>query len=642
MIFENSKNVIGASKLYDLPVATDVKLEGICDEAIKWIVDAQCSSPERWALFVNQFRLQIDSSNHGWRGEYWGKAMRGAALIAAYTKDDALYKILEDSVRDMLTVAEHDGRVSSYQRDYEFEWWDIWSRKYVILASEYFIDICRDEELKKEIISFLCAQMDYILLRIGNGEGQKQINQTAKVVESLNSCSILEPTVRLYRLTGEKKYLDFAKYIVDCGGSSSDNIFKNAYEDKIPPNEYNVVKAYEMISCFEGLVEYYYVTGDEYCRESALRFGRRLIANEMTVVGGAACWGEYFDHASVRQTRINESGEMMQETCVTVTFMKFCHKLFLLSGESIFLDCFETSFYNAYLGALNEKEQVTHFDYRNTVKTVLPFDSYSPLVPGVRGLRVGGLQIIDNGKYYGCCAAIGGAGAGLFPSAMLCKTENGVLLGLYESGELKTETPNGKALTLTVDTTYPYGDGVINVTVDTDDDSPFDIALRVPVWSEKNSLTVNGEGVEAVNGINTVNRVWKKGDTIVLDLDMSVRYEKAPVFERARLHTMIDWDELIMEVHDDVQTPEDRLYVALKRGPVVLAATEEISEDIYEKVDPVIGGELTSLDGFDLAVKVKRTDGKEFTLVNYSSAGKDWSKKIAAWLPVSQEYIDNI
>ena len=641
MIFENSKNVIGKSKLYDAPVSFEKKLTGTLNNTVNWIKEVQLLNPDRWAIFVNQFRLQKDSSNHGWRGEYWGKMMRGAAHIVAYTGDDALYSVLEESVKDMLTVAEPDGRVSSYQRDYELEWWDIWSRKYVILAMEYFLDICRDKALEKEIISFMCRQMDYIVAHVGDGEGQKSIIETAKVVESLNSCSILEPTVRLYRLTGDKKYLDFAKYIVDCGGSSSDNIFEKAYEDTVPPHEFNVVKAYEMISCFEGLVEYYYATGNERYRESALRFGRRLIENETTVIGGAACWGEYFDHASIRQTRRNEE-ETMQETCVTVTWMKFCHKLFLLGGESIFLDCIETSFYNAYLGALNTKDQFCHRVYNDTVKSTLPFDSYSPLTPDVRGRAVGGPQVLEDGRYYGCCAAIGAAGAGLFASAMLSATENGILLGLYESGSYKAETPSGKELVLNVKTDYPYIGGRIEIGVDTDDSSPFDIVLRVPVWSQKNALTVNGEGVKVNKGLNVLNRVWKKGDVIVLDLDMSIRHEKAPVFETSILHSMVDWDNLIMKVHTDTQKPEDRLYVCLKRGPIVLAATEELSTDIYEKIDPVIGGERIELDGFALAFKVKNESGKEFTLVDYGSAGKDWSKKITAWLPVSEEYLNRM
>lgn len=61
----------------------------------------------------------------------------------------------------------------------------------------------------------------------------------------------------------EKKYLDFAAYIVDCGGAREFNIFEAAYQNELYPYEYPVVKAYELMSCFEGLLEYSLVVKEE-------------------------------------------------------------------------------------------------------------------------------------------------------------------------------------------------------------------------------------------------------------------------------------------------------------------------------------------------------------------------------------------
>ena len=59
-------------------------------------------------------------------------------------------------------------------------------------------------------------------------------------------------------------------YIVKCGGTDIVNIFDLAYEDKLFPYQYPVTKAYEMTSCFEGLLEYYYVTGEERYKKSII------------------------------------------------------------------------------------------------------------------------------------------------------------------------------------------------------------------------------------------------------------------------------------------------------------------------------------------------------------------------------------
>lgn len=645
MILENSERIVGQSLYTDMPVTATKKMEGACDEAIRWICKRQLSSKEDWAIFVNQFRLQRDSDNNGWRGEYWGKMMRGAALLVQYTGDDELYSVLEDTVRDMLTVAEPDGRVSSYRRDKEFGNWDIWSRKYVILSMEYFLDICRDDALKGEIIGFLTAQMDYVMSKIGEGEGKKPINQTAKVVESLNSCSILEPTVRLYRLTGEKRFLDYAKYIIDCGGCSSEDIFKKALTD-VPINEYNVVKAYEMMSCFEGLVEYYYATGEEWCKDAALAFGEKVFTQETTVIGGCACWGEYFDRAALRQTRKNPPEETMQETCVTVTWMKLCQKLFLLGGDSKYLDAIETSFHNAYLGALNTEEQQCNRDYtewyKNLIMTVLPFDSYSPLTPDVRGQAIGGLQMLEDNTHYGCCACIGAVGVGIYSSSMLLKSKNGVIVAFYEKGSYNALTPSGKALSIKVDTDYPYGDGKICFKVSTDDEAPFEIGFRVPVWSENTALTVENESIKVASGINFIGRVWKNASATLV-LDMGVRMQKAPVFDKVLVHTMFDWDTLDLRSHYDEQTEADRRYVCLTRGPIVLASTEELTSDITDPVDPVVDTvTLAEVSFARAAFTVSDKNGKTTTLVDYGSAGKNWKKRITAWLPVSREYLSDL
>ena len=144
-----------------------IRLEGLADGAARFLQKEQLAHPEQWAKFVDAFRFPMDETNHGWRGEYWGKMMRGGALIYAYTQDETLYQALEGTVRDLMSAAEADGRVSSYARSGEFDSWDLWCRKYVLLGSEYFYDVCPDEALKKDLLSFLCRCADYILLHIG-------------------------------------------------------------------------------------------------------------------------------------------------------------------------------------------------------------------------------------------------------------------------------------------------------------------------------------------------------------------------------------------------------------------------------------------------------------------------------------------
>ena len=174
-----------------------LKTNGLANEAVEFLQEFQLKDRELWRKFVDIYNTHPDSKNYGWRGEYWGKMMRGAALVYDYSKDEELYTILTETVNDMLTVAETDGRVSSYDRNNVFDAWDIWCRKYVILGCEYYLEICKDEALKKKITSFISKSADYILKHIGSGENQKEITDATRNWLGINSSSILEPIVKL-------------------------------------------------------------------------------------------------------------------------------------------------------------------------------------------------------------------------------------------------------------------------------------------------------------------------------------------------------------------------------------------------------------------------------------------------------------
>ena len=287
------------------------KVNGVIEDAMRFVSDFDINRPELWKRFVRQFRGTPDDHDYGWRCEYWGKMMRGSCFVYQYTKDETLHQILTDTVKDMLTCIDADGRISTYSVEKEFTGWDLWGRKYVLLGMQYYLEICRDKGLAKEITANMCKQMDYIISKIGKEEGKKDITAATNHWRGLNSCSILEPVVKLYNITGEKRYLDFAGYIVGTGATSVVNIFELAYENKFYPYQYPVTKAYEMISCFEGLLEYYKITGVDWHRQAIINFADRILESDFTIIGCSGCTHELFDHSTVRQANTT-NGERAQ------------------------------------------------------------------------------------------------------------------------------------------------------------------------------------------------------------------------------------------------------------------------------------------------------------------------------------------
>ena len=622
----------------------EYKFDGWFEKAIKFTENNQLLRADLWERFVMQFRQDADYEA-GWRGEYWGKMMRGACFVYSYSKNEKLYDVLTKTINDMLDSQDEFGRISSYGINHEFDGWDIWARKYVLLGMQYYMEICSDESLKSKITDSMRAQVDYIMKKIGPAEENKiPITKATRHWRGLNSSSLLEPVVRLFNITGKKKYFDFAKYIVDCGGCDVKNIFTLAYEDEFYPYQYPVTKAYEMTSCFEGLLEFYRVTKEEKYLTAVMNFANKILESDFTVIGCSGCTHELFDHSTVRQANTT-NGVIMQETCVTVTLMKFFYQLLLISGNSKYADAFEISLYNAYLGSLNTENVIepTMLEKKDEVAIeALPFDSYSPLTSGTRGNGIGGLKVMSDNHYYGCCACIGSAGIGLAAKASNLISDLGFVINLYANGSVKSKTPLGEEITFTMETRYP-ADGKIKITADCLSEN-FEIALRIPSWSKKTAVKINGENTNVTEGYTKISRTWTKGDTIEIEFDMRTRLIRPIPYGSQILMNEVIWGANYMVPTFDKEDEKAKFHAALIRGPIVLA------EDIRLGTDPdtAVGIKIDSNGYADVTIPEKDTapyehlievnvslkNGEKLPLTDYASAGKLWNEKskMAAWI----------
>ena len=591
------------------------KQSGLIDATIKYIENIQLKRTDFWRAFVEQFRTYPDSEMKAWRGEYWGKMMRGACFTYQYTQDDELYSILEETVRDLMTTQDELGRISTYTVETEFDGWDLWCRKYVLLGFQYFLDICRDKKLYADVIECMKKHADYIMKYVGSpSEGKREITSCTRHWLGLNSSSILEPYVRLYNLTGEQKYFDYATYIVDCGGISEGNIFELAYENKLSPFEYPTTKAYEMMSCFEGLLEYYRVTKIEKYKTAVVNFANKVLESDITLIGCSGCIHELFDN-SIKSQTATALLDVMQETCVTVTWMKFCHQILCVTGDSHFADAIEISTYNALLGSVNS--------YGSTNLNGFAFDSYAPLFLDIRAVRSGGYQPMDGDVTgYGCCACIASAGTALMGLASVMQGKDGIYTNLYVPGTTTCKTPSGTEFFLKVDTEYPVKNTVNIFVQKAKGDEEFTLAFRIPSWCKKAEMTVCGEKVDVKSGTYaTISRKWNCCDKITLIFDMPMV---------AVLPPLGGYDE------------NSKHLIALSKGPLVFARDARMGEKVDGLVDikydeNMIVDAIETEIGFDClcAYKIPQNDGTYFTVCDFSSCGKTWDDKslMTVWMP---------
>lgn len=592
------------------------KYSGIIDSTIRYVENIQLKRTDFWRAFVEQFRTYPDTSTNAWRGEYWGKMMRGACFTYQYTQDEELYSILTDTVKDLMTTQDELGRISTYTVEGEFNGWDMWCRKYVLLGFQYFLDICKDDTLSAEIVEVMKNHADYIMQHVGSpSEGKKEITSTSTYWLGLNSSSILEPYVRLYNLTGEKKYLDYAEYIVNCGGISDGNIFELAYENKLCPFEYPTTKAYEMMSCFEGLLEYYRVTKIEKYKTAVVNFANKVLESDITIIGCSGCIHELFDNSLKTQTA-SDHLDVMQETCVTVTWMKFCHQILSVTGDSHFADAIETSTYNALLGSVNS--------YGSTNLNGFAFDSYAPLYLDIRAVRSGGYQPMEGDVTgYGCCACIASAGTALMGLSSVMQAKNGLYMNLYIPGTVSAKTPEGTDINLIIDTEYPVKNTVNIFIQKATGEEEFTIGFRIPSWCKNADMTVCGEKVEVKSGSYAeISRKWKCCDKVSLVFDMPML---------AVLPPLGGYDE------------NSKYLIALQKGPLVFARDARFGEKVDSLVDikydeNMVVDAIETQIGFDnlCAYKIPNKDGTYFTVCDFSSAGKTWDDKsvMTVWMPM--------
>lgn len=575
---------------------------GSVKRTVDFVVEHQLKDKALWKKFANQFIVCTDSDDRGWRCEFWGKMMRGGCLTYMYTGDEELYDTLAFAVEELLKTQDEYGRISSYRLEKEFTGWDMWGRKYVMTGLQHFFKICKDADLKNRILAALKNTADYICEHIG--EGKIDIRETSYIWSSLNSCSILEPFVELYKMTKDSKYLDFAKYVIDCGGCGKGDLLQLVLKGECYPFEFPVRKAYEMMSFFEGVLAYYEVTGEEYYFNIVKKFVEDVYKTERTAIGGIGGRSELFDDFYTHQTE--KQPIIVQETCVTVTWMRLLARLYFQTGDVKYIDRIERSSLNALWGSLNT-ELNTH--YSSTVKKrvpAFPFDSYSPLTYGIRGEEVGGFRIFEDGTYYGCCVAIGAAGIALTPLVSVLRANDGFAFNLYFDGIIKTTTPNGNEVKIFVDGGYPKN-GNIEITVECDAEEKFALYFRKPYWC--NAAKIIGADYTERNGYFVVEKVWSGKEKFALEFPMRIDVEKL------------------------------NGKTAFTYGPLTLAVDEAKGNRGINEPIRLIGdaAEEQPLPTETVRFHWRKADGDELIFTDYASSGKNWEdteKRMSVWLDI--------
>jgi DUF1680 family protein len=544
------------------------------------------------------------------QGEMWGKAVRSGCMFYRYTRDPELKTILDATVADLLTTARENGSIScaGIADQPDGPGGDLWERKYVLLGLHgYYNHVNPDPAVLQAMI----GQADCIVAQIGPPPKTRIVDQGWSP-NHIESSTLLEPMMRLYNMTGNPDYLDFAEYIVEVeGGALGHNIIEDAYNNEDPVNIGGVYpKAYEMMSIFEGLVEYYRVTGNERWRQAFMNLYRKIMEKEITIIGNGGgdlpnhpkVMGEAWNNTALEQT--NPDMNRMMETCVGVTWLKFCSQILRLTGDPAAVDMIEKYAYNGLIGAM--KPGGDGFSYVNRL------NGAKTITRGWGGV-IGGVHVT-------CCNLNGPMGLAYLTFVAVMDAEEGPVINLYNACRATASTPHGKPVRIDIETDYPLS-GRISIKLTTHSAEKFTLRLRIQQWSKETTLRVNGAPVPVTPGSYAeIHRRWSRGDAIELTLDMRCRLIDAP--------------------HGSNRAGDH--FQALVRGPVVLARDENLDEHFDEPVSILsrkayvdIIPEEPTIPGTRMQFRVPTSQGF-IQMVDYASVNSWEGKQICTWLPKAE------
>jgi DUF1680 family protein len=572
--------------------AGSVKLKGPLGKALDLTITNRLKKIN-YKYLVDPFRTRDEEL---WRGEFWGKIVRSTILAWYSTKDPELLTIIKETVADILTAQTSDGCFTSYPETKRFTRCDIWCRKYVLFGLiRYYEMVEADEHVKNAC----CDLVDNLMTDIG--PGKINICDTDNH-GGLASCSILGGIVRLYRISGDKKYLNYAEWIADSGCSKKHNVFKEACK-LTHPKDIGNAKAYELMACFQGLSELYLETPKEEYHEAIIKFYKMVRDREIfiTGVGGLKdCCGEFWYDGKFKQTG-NDSG-MLGETCVTTTWIHYCERVLNLTADSTVGDELERAFYNGVIGAM--KPDGTNWVHMNPT----PLDGASFKKPTVDQMTLN-----QGTPFHGhdCCLAQGPEALAMAPLLAVMTDEQGVVLNTFEDLIAEFTVPSGRKVSLEITGGYP-GCGKVKLKFRMKASAEFTIKLRIPTWwNDKCNIKVMEKENKAEAGkYLELHHEWTNGDTIELNFDLSPR------------------------VVDDLGDTNRKAYLC---GPIVLAQDSRLG---------LVDSPVTGVDGMesvdkgekdsDFYIVKKLSDGS--MLCDYASAGNLFTpdNTLCVWLRKSE------
>lgn len=499
---------------------------------------------------IRNFELAAAHEHTGYSGPVFMdsdlyKGMEAASYSLATNPDPALDKRLDGIIEKIAAAQQPDGYLNTHflvvapdQRWKNLrDWHELYCAGHLFEAAAAHYQATG----KRSLLNIATKYADYIDSVFGNAPGKRMGYPGHPEIELA--------LVKLWRVTGEKRYFELARFFIENRGrkffaeehkTPLDKYDGTYWQDDVPIYDHKNIKGHAVRAAYllSGTVDVAAETGDARLLQMVHRVWRNTAEKNMYLTGGI---GPSASNEGFTEDYDLPNMTAYQETCASVAMAMWNHRLALLYGEARYADLVERSLYNGVLDGVSLDG--TKFFYVN------------PLASTGNHHR---------SDWFGCAccppnvartlSSLGGYAYATSPDTLW--------VNLYIQGSVKAEVA-GHKIDLAVKTDYPW-DGKITLTPGVEANLKFALKLRIPGWCDEFKATVDGKQIKAPivqKGYLIIDREWRKGDAVVLNLSMPVRRIQANPAVR-----------------------EDAGLLAIQRGPLVYCVEES---DQQEKLDSI-------------------------------------------------------
>jgi DUF1680 family protein len=351
---------------------------------------------------------------------------------------------------------------------------------------------------------------------------------------------LIDPMMRLYQLSGDKRYYDWCKWVVGSidkwsGWDAYTNLDKVATGtlpiDKIQP----YVHSHTFQMNFLGLLRLFRVSGDSSYLRKVEGAWNDIARRQLYITGGVSV-GEHYERDFIKPL----TGEMM-ETCATMSWMQLSQALLEITGDVKYADAIERILWNNVFAEQTIDGDANHY--------FTPPNGFTPK---------GYFREPD------CCMSSGERLLSMLPGFIYAAgTQHSIFINQF----IASTTTIGNT-TITQQTDYPET-GTVTLLINPAKPAKTTINIRIPAWCPSPSMNLNGQPVDCQPGTYArITRDWHKGDQLTLSLPMALQWVRHDHYQRTT------------DRKPYKTTPDDDAPYALTRGPVVYAV-----DDIWYKGD---------------------------------------------------------